>query len=166
MSLDFNADEIFEMAEQIERNGAKFYRKAAEGRENTHAHQLLLDLASMEVEHERLFASMREELSKQESGTTVFDPHDEAALYLRAMADGQVFDVKSDPSKDLTGEESMEHILRKAIGMEKDSIVFYLGMKDMVPEKLGKPRIDGVIKEEMKHVTDLSNSLSSLREEK
>ena len=31
MSVDFNADEIFEMAEQIERNGVKFYNKAAKG---------------------------------------------------------------------------------------------------------------------------------------
>jgi hypothetical protein len=29
MSYDFNADDVFEMAEQIERNGAVFYRKAA-----------------------------------------------------------------------------------------------------------------------------------------
>ena len=30
MSYNFNADEIFEIAEQIERNGANFYRTAAE----------------------------------------------------------------------------------------------------------------------------------------
>ena len=30
MGLDFNADEVFEIAEQIERNGAEFYRTAAE----------------------------------------------------------------------------------------------------------------------------------------
>ena len=30
MAFDFNADEIYEMAQQIERNGAAFYRKAAE----------------------------------------------------------------------------------------------------------------------------------------
>ena len=29
MSTKFSADEIYEMAEQIERNGAAFYRKAA-----------------------------------------------------------------------------------------------------------------------------------------
>jgi len=29
MSYDFNADEVFEMAEQIERNGVRFYREAA-----------------------------------------------------------------------------------------------------------------------------------------
>ncbi len=32
MPQRFNADEIFEIAEQIERNGAAFYRRAAEGR--------------------------------------------------------------------------------------------------------------------------------------
>lgn len=31
MSISFNAIEIFEIAERIERNGVKFYRKAAEG---------------------------------------------------------------------------------------------------------------------------------------
>ena len=30
MGIDFNADEVFEIAEQIERNGAKFYRNVAE----------------------------------------------------------------------------------------------------------------------------------------
>ena len=31
MAITFSADEIFEMAEQIERNGAKYYRQAAKG---------------------------------------------------------------------------------------------------------------------------------------
>jgi rubrerythrin len=163
MSIDFSADEIFEMAEEIERNGARFYRKAAGGIEETHSHQLLLDLAAMEDEHERLFASMRKDLSRQERATDVFDPYGEAALYLKAMADGAVFNLKKDPSEELTGDESMEDILRTAIGLEKDSIVFYLGMKEMVPERLGKPRIESIIKEEMKHVADLSSALAGLK---
>jgi len=163
MSIDFNADEIFEMAEEIERNGARFYRKAAEGKEDTHSHQLLLDLAAMEDEHEKLFASMRKDLSKQERASDVFDPYNEAALYLRAMADGAVFNVKKDPSEDLTGSESMEDILRRAIGLEKDSIVFYLGMKEMVPERLGRPKVEAIIKEEMKHITDLNGALVELK---
>ncbi len=32
MSYDFNADDVLEMAEQIERNGAAFYRFAVERR--------------------------------------------------------------------------------------------------------------------------------------
>ena len=34
MSEVFNADEVFEMAEKIEKNGADFYRKAAEKAKN------------------------------------------------------------------------------------------------------------------------------------
>jgi len=52
MGYDFNADEIFEMAEQIERNGASFYRKSAESIDDPAEKKLLLDLAAMEDEHE------------------------------------------------------------------------------------------------------------------
>ena len=61
------------------------------------------------------------------------------------MADGHVFDVRKDPSERLTGKETMEDILKTAIGLEKDSIVFYLGIKDIVPEKLSKERIDDIL---------------------
>jgi len=51
----FNADEIFEMAEQIERNGAKFYRRAAEQVTSPDGSELLLNLAVMEDVHEKTF---------------------------------------------------------------------------------------------------------------
>jgi rubrerythrin len=52
-----------------------------------------------------------------------------------------------------------------AMDMEKDSIVFYLGMKEMVPERLGKDRIDGIIKEEMGHLALLGKELAALHQE-
>lgn len=161
MSIIFNADEIFELAEQIERNGARFYRRAAEGAEDSHERQTLLDLAKMEDDHEKAFSAMRAELTDAEQRSTVFDPDGQATQYLRAMVDGRVFDVKADPSKNLTGEETMDEILRTAIGLEKDSIVFYLGMKEMVPARLGKDRIGDIIKEEMDHIVTLSRKLAS-----
>ena len=59
MGIEFNADEIFEIAEQIERNGAGFYRRAAEAVEDSQKRRILLDLASREDEHEKTFAAMR-----------------------------------------------------------------------------------------------------------
>ncbi len=162
MSIHFNADEVFEMAEQIERNGARFYRKVAEGSEDPGTRQLLLDLAAMEDDHERTFASMRAELSAEERTSTVFDPESEAGMYLNAMADGYVFDVRADPTELLTGEETIQDVLKTAIGLEKDSIVFYLGIKEMVPERLGGENIARIIKEEMSHITTLSKTLASL----
>ena len=57
----------------------------------------------------------------------------------------------------------MEAILKSAITAEKDSIVFYLGMKEAVSESLGKGRIDNIIKEEMGHIKLLSGKLVAYR---
>lgn len=157
MSYDFNADDVFEMAEQIERNGAVFYRNAAAGITDQDAKQFLLDLAAMEDEHEKTFANMRKRLSEAEKAHTVFDPQNEAAAYLKALADTRIFFKKEMDAS------SMEAILKAAILAEKDSIVFYLGMKDLVPESLGQSRLDDIIKEEMSHIKLLSHRLVASR---
>jgi len=162
VSIHFNADEIFRMAEQIERNGRDFYAQAANRTAESRSAQFLLGLAAMEAEHEKIFAGMRAGLSERERKATVPDPDDQALVYLRAWADGHVFDVRGRPAEKLTGKEKVEDILRIAIGLEKDSIVFYLGMKDAVPARLGRSKIDQIIKEEMSHVSSLSRELETL----
>ena len=157
MSYDFNADDVFEMAEQMERNGGKFYRMAADSTEDSANKKFLLELAAMEDQHEKTFHAMRSELSTQEKASTVFDPEGQAALYLRALADTLVFFEKE------IDVSSMKKILKAAIEAEKDSIVFYLGMKEAVPDNLGKGRLDHIIKEEMGHVHLLSKKLVELR---
>ncbi|NIQ38863.1 MAG: rubrerythrin [Proteobacteria bacterium] len=162
MSIDFNANEIFDMAMQIERNGAIFYRLAAKHSGDPNTRHMLLELATREDAHEKVFASMRENLSASEKLPTIFDPHGEAASYLRALADGHVFDLTKDPTDFLTPDQSVEVVLRKAIEIEKDSIIFYLGMKDVVPHRLGKNRIDHIIREEKRHIVSLSDKLAGL----
>ena len=157
MRYDFNADEIFEIAEQLERNGNKFYRDAAEVVDDDAHRQLLISLADMELDHEKTFKAMRAELSGNEKANTVFDPQGEAAQYLKALADTRVFFEKE---IDLS---TMENILKAAIEAEKDSIVFYLGMKNAVPEKMGRNRMDEIIKEEMSHIRLLSRELVRLQ---
>ena len=156
MGIDFNADEVFEIAEQIERNGAKFYRSIAEKVNDTNKKQLLANLAKMEDEHEQTFKTLRSKLSTDEKIQTTFDPEGESERYLRALADTRVF-----YEKEVTP-TSFEDILKFAITIEKDSIVFYLGMKDIVPDHLGKQKLDDIIKEEMRHVNLLSIELIEL----
>ncbi|MDY6914322.1 MAG: ferritin family protein [Planctomycetota bacterium] len=156
--ITFNADEIFEMAEQIERNGAKFYRKAAEPADGG-CRKLLLRLAAMEDDHEKTFAEMRRNLSDAEKRPITADPDNEGALYLQAMADGKVFEA--DPAGQLSGQEPIEDILQTAIGLEKDSVVFYNGMKDVVAA--GKEKIDAIIKQELGHILDLTKQLKAAK---
>ena len=60
MSITFNADEIFAMAIEIEQNGAKFYRKAAENAATEKIKEMLLGMATMEDGHEKGFKAIRE----------------------------------------------------------------------------------------------------------
>ena len=161
MGVTFNADEIFEMAEQIERNGVTFYRAAAEKLPSLR--QVLLDLAAMEEEHEKTFADMRAQLSGREQEPMVFDPDGEAQMYLRVVADGQVFNVKAEPAEQLTGQETAEDILKIAIVLEKDSIAFYAGLKECVPPRAGRDKIEAIIREEFGHIATLNEKLSALK---
>ncbi|MBN2203936.1 MAG: ferritin family protein [Thermoleophilia bacterium] len=156
MSLAFNADEVFAMAEQLEQNGARFYRTAAEQVEDAAAKDLLLTFAAMEDDHLQTFAAMRAALSKAERGGATFDPQDEASLYLAALVKTKVF---FDKDVDATG---LQGIFATALAAEKDSILFYLGMKDLVPESLGRGQVEEIIREEMRHIQILGERLASL----
>jgi len=157
MSYDFNADDVFEIAEQLERNGAAFYRDAAGSVADSAVKEFLLEFAAMEDAHEKTFIDLRKELTTAEKTPTVFDPNNEAAQYLKALADTRVFFKKEIDTSTVAG------IFKSAITAEKDSIVFYLGMKDLVPGALGKDRMDGIIKEEMGHIKILSQKLAALK---
>ena len=155
----FNPGEVFEMAQQIERDGAAFYRKAAQNVSAAGADEMLLKLASMEDDHEKTFAEMAQHLTDVEAMESVGDPFDEASQYLASLVDGKVFDPKNAPAETLTGKETVREILETAIGLEKSSILFYVGMKDAMGDDRGKQRIDGIIREEMGHIVLLRKEL-------
>lgn len=156
MYHSFNAKEILEMAETIEINGEAFYRKAADDVADAGVSKFLLELAEMEVTHKLIFSEMKAALSDKETQEVVFDPFEETGAYLQALADTRVFYEKTIDTS------SAEEVLKAAIEAEKDSIVFYLGMKDMVPKEFGKEKIDKIIREEMKHISIISNELLRL----
>jgi len=132
-----NAREVFEIAEQIERNGARFYRRAAEFGPTQESRKLLMCLAEMEDEHEILFQTLKEEFTVEEGAGAIPDIDNHALAYLQSMAGGQVFESHDDPAGRLTGQESLEDIYQMAIAFEKDSVVYFTTVKQMVPNELG-----------------------------
>ncbi len=162
MSMPFNAEEIFEMAEEIERNGAKFYRAAA--KKFPRIAQVFTELAEMEDRHLKTFAAMRADFDEAELESPVFDPDGQAQMYLKVMADGHVFDIKSDPVGLLAANKTPADVLKMAIGFEKDSIAFYAGLRESVPRYAGRDKIEAIIKEEFGHIATLSEKLRGLNE--
>jgi rubrerythrin len=162
MSNQFSADEILEIARQIEQNGIKFYGTAADCVENPQQKQLLLDLAGWEVSHVETFAKMREGLAVSEKQPTVFDPDDEIGLYLKAMADRVIFTSQMKPEEMLCENPTYRHILEVALDREKDAVVFYASVRDLVPERLGREKIDEIMQEEVYHVALIEKQIREL----
>ncbi len=155
MSYDFTANEIFEAAIRIEKSGANFYRRAAELQTDQQNRDFLQKLAAMEDAHKTAFVEMQKGVTEAEKSATVFDPYDESSMYLAAMVDSHGGEGSPLAANALTGQETMEEILTIAIGLEKESILFYLGLRDLVPPKFGQVKVDSIIKEERKHVIQL-----------
>jgi len=162
MAVTFNADEIFEMAEEIERNGAGFYRDAAKITADGKTKKMLLDLAAMEDGHLKTFQQMRKELKDQEKEQVVFDPDNEGMLYLQSMADSHGAEGKKSVLLKLTGKETIKEVLETAVGAEMNSVVFYTGLKELVPSGLARDRVETIIKEEMGHLAILKLKLAEL----
>ena len=156
MVYDFSAKEIFEMAIRIEENGGQFYRKAAGLQSDEESRTFLEKLAAMEDRHAQLFQKMQVRLADKEKASTVFDPNDESSQYLAAMADAHGGEGSPTAADALTGEETLKEIIDIAIGLEKESILFYLGLKDFVPPEYGQDKLDEIIAEERRHIIQLN----------
>jgi rubrerythrin len=163
MAIGFNADEVLEIAIRIERNGAAFYRKAAGLQSDEKNRDFFESLAAMEDKHQETFTEMRKTLKEEDKGGKVFDPHGELALYLASMADSLGGEGSPSAADALTGNETLEDIVNIALGLEKDSILFYLGLKNMVPPKYGRDKVEEIIEEERKHVAQLTGVLNKVR---
>jgi len=157
MNVTLNAIEVFEVAQQIERNGAMFYRKAAELFSESDISNKFLELADWEIRHEQVFKDMGDKLvdSSQKTSTELekkeFDP--------KLMACLAVFGTVSDPLHKLKSIKKVTDALKTAIEKEKESITFYEGLKDFVHDEDDKNKVDDIIEEETHHIKILNQAL-------
>ena len=163
MAQSFNVEEVFEIACQIERNGARFYRAAAGIVTDESARSLLKKLAEYEDQHEKTFAELKAQVAAVTSNDDDFwsDIDDMAGRYVRAMAAGVVFEGNTDATG-LTGSESFDDILKLALNAENESIAFYTGIKELMPATWDPTQLDAIIREEMQHVVTLSDQRAGL----
>ena len=161
MVIPAKIDDVFAMVEHIERNGARYYREVADEKGiDPKVRELLLELADMEDDHEIVFAAMRRKLNERDSAVRpAFEQEGEAVSYLRAMTDSGLIGGQRGPATQHGTTRSLSDVIRTAIELEKDSIAFYLGLKEMLLDEPDKRQVDEIIKEEMRHVVDLYTKL-------
>ena len=158
MTGELNAFEVFEIAQQIERNGAVFYHKAAELFNESDICTMFNELADWEIKHEQVFKDMGKQLVKLNNKTRI--PELDKKLHdPKLMACFAVFGPLSDPLRKLKSIEKIADVLKTAITKEQDSITFYEGLKDFVLTTDDKNKVDDIIKEEMHHIKILNQAL-------
>lgn len=162
MAITFNADEIFGIGEQIERNGEKFYTLSAQRVADPKAKKVLQDLAGMERNHLKVFQDLHAQIDQAAVEETTWDPDGEGPAYLQATADSHIFRSTDDPTTLLADAADPKEILELALRFEKDSVVFFLGASDMVPERLGKDDVMKLAKQEQQHIVVIQRALSQL----
>ncbi|MBW1895446.1 MAG: ferritin family protein [Deltaproteobacteria bacterium] len=162
MSITYNAEEIYDIGIQIETNGWAFYQAAAESAEEEDVKKLLTDLAHWEKAHIDLFKELKKQIPSDLQTDPSLDLDQQQLLYLKAAADTHIFTKNADPVALAKTCKGPMDVLRVAMDFEKDSVVLYAAMKDLVPESLGKDNIDKLIQEEISHISMIHDWMERL----
>ena len=151
------ASEALEWALEIEKNGEAFYTEAALTSVNSEVKALLLDLAAQERGHSNVFSKMLEGVKSVDDFTHL--DKDEYHEYLLAALDNALF---SGPDKGLAAIAQAEDpmaVVRAALGFEKDTLLFFYDLREMV-SAAQRETISNVIREEKAHLRLLVGMLS------
>ena len=150
--------EIVDIGIQIEKNGRDFYNAVAAQSKNPASADIFRFLASEEEKHIRVFQDILTKLEKYEpQGLDA----DEYYAYMNALAGESVF-MQKDKGREVARKmKSDKEAIDVGIGAEKDSILFYEGMKKAVPQYDIKV-VDEVIAQEQGHLKQLLDLKANL----
>lgn len=154
----FAGSEIVEMGIQIEKNGRDFYTTLAGKSNNPSAKEIFEFLAGEEEKHIAIFQGILESVTKYEPPESY---PGEYIAYMKTLASEYIFTQKNKGAGIAKKTNTDKEAVDLGVGFERDSIIFYEGMKKSVPEHEHKI-IDKLITQEQEHLqklTDLEKTL-------
>ncbi len=157
MTRELTAFEVLKIAEQMERNAARFYRKAAGMYNDPSLNKLFSQLAEWEKRHIQVFADMKNQFPEQawEQGSS--DPEQVNVSHLDVPP--AVFDEHSDPAKELTGNATRAEVFNLALKKERYTIGYYTSLTEFALGRENIKVIKSILQEEKKHIRILTQSL-------
>jgi rubrerythrin len=152
----FSVTEAVEMAVQTERLGYQFYKEMAERFKGVKGlTDLFTTLANKEHAHERIFEELKDTVVETEP-----EGWEEAQNYFRAMMQSEFFMGKGKALPSMRNIRSMEEAVDFALGFEKESLLYYVGLRAAVRDSKA---VDRIIEEEQSHIAWLNGFKGSLR---
>ncbi|MDD2927619.1 MAG: ferritin family protein [Candidatus Omnitrophica bacterium] len=127
----FAGSEVVALGIQIEKNGRDFYNRLAEQSKVLKAKEVFRFLAGEEEKHIKVFQGILDK-------TQEFKPQGQDAdayyAYMSALAREHIFTQKDEGEKIAKAVKTDKEAIEKAIRFEEDSVVFYEGLKKIVPD--------------------------------
>jgi len=151
MANIFAGSEIVELGVQIEMNGYDFYNELAFKSKDKKIKDLFNFLAQEEQKHIKVFQEILDKAEKYEPPEAYTQ---EYFSYMKALADNYVFTQKGIGARIAKEIKSDTQAVNMGITFEKDSIIFYDGIKKAVPEYDHKI-VDQLIAQERNHIIKL-----------
>ena len=149
--MAFAVHEIVEIAVQIEINGRDFYNTLSGKTKDKRIKEIFEHLAEEEEEHMKKFREILSTFHKYESKEAY---PEEYFSYLNSLASDVIFTQKDKGSELAKKMESRHEAVDFGVKAEKDSILFYEGIKKVTPQS-EHPTVNEVITEEQNHLTQL-----------
>ena len=148
----FNGMDVITFAVEIEKNGKKFYEKVSDTFEDAEIKEIFLHLAHEEENHIVEF----EKLFEDELGNNPHETYEGEYLdYVKSLVDNHVFKTNEDIDALVKTIQNKNDALDLALKFEKDSILFFTELKEVVaPHNLGT--IDNLISQERAHIKVLA----------
>lgn len=148
---------VLAWALRIESSGEAFYREAATKAQDRDVKLLFEDLAHQEQRHRRTFERMLERVPVAEESVSA-EAAQEYESYLRTALSQTLF-AGPESGLALARQAADEAAaLRAAIAFEKDTLLFYYDLHDLVPEA-HRSALTAIVQEESSHVRQLAKVL-------
>lgn len=157
----FTGKELLDMAVKIEENGLRYYTDAAAAAKSADLKNLFGFLADQEKDHIKIFTGLRKLLAESGSDGTQADYGEEATLYLNALADSEVFTSPNEGARLAKTVKNEREAVELAIGMEKDSLLFYYEIQKMIRPQDASV-LEHLIAQEKDHVRRLTAHLKTM----
>lgn len=150
----FTLADICNIAIQIERNGEKTYREAAEKARNPEAAKLLEMLAEDEAKHAHWFQQMdgNQEIDDKDQGVARMGRE-----LLQEMMAPHTFSLDKEA---LAAAEHPKDVLRQSIEFEHDTMLFYDMLYGFLDDHDTKRRLERIITEERAHIDKLKEIIA------
>ena len=138
-----NAADVIASAVEIERRGFAFYEQAAAAADQPEDKEFFTFMAKEEKRHEKIFEAML----ARAGGLELPAGSDEAEYleYVDLLLNNHAMFL---PDQQKTAQDNP---LRQAMAFEKDTILFFAGMRRLV-DPSEQPHIDACIEEEQRHL--------------